>query len=208
MKTTLHLVRHGQTNWNLERRIQGQTNSQLTELGREQATTAGEQLSTIPFSAAYASTSHRAKDTAELILQHHALSLKLRDDMREIFLGDWEGHLYDDMRKQYPEPMRLFVEDPSQFSYGDAETFHQVQQRAMAVIEQLIEQHPGEDVLLVSHGIWIKTVLTAIEERAMELFWQPPKMENCSHSIIEIDNNIEFPLMSAKIKRYGGLDAW
>ena len=200
--TTLHLIRHGQTNWNLERRIQGQTDSVLTETGIEQAHRVAAILKSIPFTAAYSSSSIRARDTALAILQHHQIELTLRDDMREIFLGDWEGRLYQDVAEEDNENHRYFAEDPSRFNLSGAETFYQVQDRALAAIESIMNQHPGEEILLVSHGVWIKTILASIEQRAMEDFWRPPVMDNCCHSIIEFDQG------HAKIVQYAGQRQW
>lgn len=206
--TRLHLIRHGQTDWNLERRIQGQTDSQLTDLGRRQAQDIGSHLKAIPFSAAYASSSIRARDTAQVILQYHQQALRLRDDLREIFLGDWEGRLYADVQQQQPEAMGYFLEDPSLFALAGAESFFQVQERALNAVNEIIDQHRGQEILLVSHGVWIKTVLTAVEGRNMQDFWQPPKMANCCHSIIEFENGVANPALSAKIIRYAGFDEW
>jgi len=200
--TTLHLIRHGQTDWNLERRIQGQTDSTLSDDGRAQAASIANELSSHPFAAAYSSSSVRARDTATAILRHHAIELQLRDEMREILLGAWEGRLYQDVKEQDPINHGYFAEDPSRFALDGAETFYQVQARAMALVNDLVQQHPGEQVLLVSHGIWIKTILTHIEQRPMKNFWRPPQMENCCHSIIEFNQD------QAKIIQYAGLVQW
>lgn len=200
--TTLHFIRHGQTNWNLEKRIQGQTDSVLTNTGLEQAQKVAEDLKHIPFKAAYSSSSVRAKDTAQAILKHHKLDLTLRDDMREILLGDWEGRLYKDVAVEDQDNHRHFAEDPSQFDMPGAETFYQVQDRALNVVKHLVENHPNQDVLLVSHGLWIKTVMAHFEQRPMQDLWQPPSMSNCCHSIIEFDPD------DAKIVKYANLSEW
>ncbi len=200
--TTLHLIRHGQTNWNLEKRIQGQTDSVLTDTGIEQAKNVAEELKSIPFTAAYSSSSVRAKDTAKAILKHHPLDLSVRDDMREIFLGDWEGRLYADVAMEDPDNHNHFSKHPSKFDMPGAETFYQVQERALNVVQQLIKQHSAGDVLLVSHGLWIKTILVHFEQRPMQNLWHPPTMGNCCHSIIEFNQD------QAKIAKYAGLSEW
>jgi len=200
--TTLHLIRHGQTNWNLEGRIQGQTDSILTNNGLQQAQQRALELRDIPFTAAYSSSSIRAHDTAKAILQHHDVSLSLRDDMREIFLGSWEGNLYKDIEIQQPDNHRHFLKDPSCFNLDGAETFYQVQERASAALNTIVSQHPEEEVLLVSHGVWIKTILAHIEKRPMHDFWNPPVMDNCCHSIIEFNQD------QANIIQFAGLKQW
>ena len=202
--TTLHLIRHGQTDWNQERRIQGQTDSNLNALGHRQAEEIALQLKTIPFHAAYSSSSLRARDTATAILKHHGLTLNLRDDMREIHLGAWEGRLYAEVSaaENDKDHMRYFQQDPSQFNLPGAETFHDVQRRALAVITDLRAKHTNQHLLLVSHGIWIKSILAHLEQRHIRDFWQPPQMSNCCHSIVEFDGD------DAKIVQYAGFRQW
>ncbi|GAB1265048.1 histidine phosphatase family protein [Aurantivibrio infirmus] len=201
--TTVHLVRHGQTNWNLERRIQGQTDSFLTELGIQQAQKIASELKNIPFSRAYSSSSIRARDTANQILEHHQVPLQLDDQLREIQLGEWEGQLYADIEKTHPEPHQHFWGDPSLFQFPGAETFFELQQRALSSFKKIVSDNPNETILLVSHGIFIKSILTHVEGRNLQDFWRPPKMENCCHSIIEVSNDREF-----LIKKYANLERW
>lgn len=199
----IHLVRHGQTDWNLEKRIQGQTDSQLTELGKQQAKDVANELKDIPFTRAYASSSVRARDTANIILNHHDLSLKLEDKLREIHLGDWEGNLYADIAKTHPDPHQHFFNDPSQFYHPGAETFSEVQTRALAIFNQIVKDNSDEIILLVSHGIFIKSILAHFEGRTLENFWQPPAMSNCCHSIIDTSDP-----EAITIKKYANLAEW
>ena len=200
----LHLIRHGQTNWNVERRIQGQTDSQLTDEGRQQAQTIAEEIKSIPFTAAYASSSVRARDTANIILQHHhlPLPLALRDDMREINLGQWEGHLYADIAGQDKQHMHNFRHQPAEFSLPGAETFIDVQKRALAVVNFVKNNHTNQDVLLVSHGIWIKCILIHFAKRPISDFWELPPLSNCCHSIIEFNQD------EATIIQFAGSQEW
>jgi len=211
--TNIHLVRHGQTNWNLERRIQGQTESTLTDLGSEQALAIGAILKDTAFDSAYASSSIRARDTAQHIVNCRApeqkkLDLILDDQLREIFLGAWEGNLYDDIKEQDPVNHDHFFGDPSQFNVPGAETFLQTQERAITALEKIIAQEQGKTILLVSHGVWIKSVLTYLENRPLNQFWLPPKMTNCCHSILTHDGSDEFSLRNFKIQQYAGLMEW
>jgi len=173
--TTIHLIRHGQTNWNLEKRIQGQTESELTELGRQQARDVALALKDVNFDKAYSSSSVRAHDTAKHILEHHDLELSLDDQLREIFLGPWEGNLYDEMKVTHPEEHQHFWEDPSKFNLSGAESFYDTQTRAIDALEAIIEKEKGKTILIVSHGVWIKLLLAKIEERHLQDLWLPPK---------------------------------
>lgn len=159
--TTLFLVRHGQTHWNVERRLQGHMNSNLTETGRRQALLAGETLKGVPISAAFTSPSGRAVETAKGILGDRKIPLTPVEGLREIHLGPMEGLPIEEAMKRHPKACRDFWEAPHHFELPGAERFSQVQERALAAIEGLVSQHPGETLLLVSHAIAIKTVLAA-----------------------------------------------
>lgn len=199
----IHLVRHGQTDWNLERRIQGQTNSQLTALGRQQAQAIAEELKALSFAGAYASSSDRARDTAQYIVAHRGLDLTLWDELREISLGPWEGQLYDDIKAADEEGHGHFWEQPHLFQREGAETFAQLQQRAIDAIGRIAAAHPQQDVLVVSHGAFIKSVLCHVEGRHLSKFWHPPRMANCCHSIIRQTGPEQFV-----IDQYAGLTSW
>ncbi|SDI00178.1 histidine phosphatase family protein [Lutimaribacter saemankumensis] len=102
----LYLLRHGQTDWNRDRRIQGQMESDLTELGRTQAARQGEILGALPLPdgiAAFASPQRRTRQTAEIALGAAGLNPVFDDRLKEVGLGRWEGHLYADMAKAEPE---------------------------------------------------------------------------------------------------------
>ncbi len=193
----LHIIRHGQTNWNVERRIQGQTDSILTEVGVRQAQQAGEHLKTLNFDAAYTSSSVRARDTAAAILAHHNLQAVELDQLREIFLAHWEGRLYEEMHCEDGDNHNAFWEDPSKFKVEGAETFYDLQQRAVETLTQLAEKHIGDTILVVSHGAYIKSFLSFIEGRHLKDFWQPPRMKNCCHSIVNFENG------KFEIEQYG-----
>lgn len=188
----------------MERRIQGRTESTLTDVGIEQARQVARELQNVHFDRAYASSSVRARDTARYILEHHeGVDLELRDELREIFLGEWEGHLYADVKVSHPEHHQHFWEDPSSFALDGAESFHDLQARAVAVLNEITGENDGNSILVVSHGAFIKALLCHYEGRHLRDFWQPPQMSNCCHSIIE-----KRPDGAYVICQYAGLREW
>lgn len=184
--TRLHFIRHGETNWNSEGRIQGQTDSQLNQAGREQAIALKESLASIPLSRVYASSSVRARDTAVLAFGHLPVEFIYLDELREIFLGDWEGQLYAEVERVYPDHMDHFRNAPHRFDYPGAETFAELQERGLTVVNDIIQENKSREVAIVSHGALIKSVLSHYEGRDLSAFWEPPRMRNCSHSIVEV----------------------
>jgi len=180
----LHLIRHGQTDWNEERRAQGQSDSQLTATGKQQALDLGTLIGQLDFDKIFCSSSLRTKQTAERIFVNPKSDIEYLDSLREIFLGPWEGLLYDDIESKDPESYRHFWQEPHLFNVKGAETFYQLQQRAIKAVHSIAENFYGKKVAVVSHGALIKTLLCDAENRTIEELWKPPNMHNCAHSII------------------------
>jgi len=181
----LHLVRHGQTEWNTEQRYQGQLDSNLTEMGIRQAEGLAGQIQDFQFDGAYSSSSGRAVNTAKILLNNHSVDAEPVDSVREINLGIWQAKTRGEIEYNYPEQFDHFWHQPSKFQIDGAETFKQVQQRAMNFIELQVLKQNYERVLVVSHGICIKLMLCAMMNRSVDDIWDLPRMGNCSHSIIQ-----------------------
>ncbi|BCS97368.1 phosphatase [Desulfoluna limicola] len=157
--TTLYLVRHGQTTWNLERRLQGHLDSRLTETGRNQAMAAGELLSHTSITAAFASPLGRAMETAHLIIGQRNIPLTPKEGLKEIGLGLLEGMSMDEAKRAHPIPFANFWNQPHRFTLEGAETVSQLQKRVLRSITDIANNHAGQSLLLVSHAIAIKTAL-------------------------------------------------
>jgi broad specificity phosphatase PhoE len=200
--TKLHLIRHGETNWNAEGRIQGQMESVLSELGEHQARELQKNLRDYRFDHVFCSSSTRARQTAKLALGHIDRPFDYKDSLREIYLARWEGQLYEEIEATDPEAIHAFRHQPHTFDVRGAETFLDLQKRALDAIAEIVSQCSGQEVVIVSHGAWIKSVLCHYENRPISQFWQPPRMHNCCHSIIEIPVNGDKP----QIIRYADID--
>ncbi len=190
----LHLIRHGQTDWNEERRAQGQSDSQLTALGVEQARQLGEKLSDLHFDKIFCSSSLRTRQTAEHAFQERQQPITYLDSLREIHLGPWEGRLYDEIEEEDPDSFRHFWHEPHQFNVAGAETFYDMQNRAVDTIKDIAKDSLQQRVAVVSHGALIKTILAHIEELPMEELWKPPLMHNCAHNVIKMNDRGEFSI--------------
>lgn len=183
----LHLIRHGQTNWNEERRVQGQSESELTDLGIQQARELGERIAHMNFDQIFCSSSLRTRQTAEQVFKTSDIKIEYLDSLREIYLGPWEGSLYDDIAQREPDSHRHFWQQPHLFNVAGAETFFELQQRAITAVSKIAENFMQKKIALVSHGALIKSYLCHVEDRPMEKFWAPPAMHNCAHSIVELN---------------------
>ncbi len=191
----LHLIRHGQTNWNEERRAQGQSESVLTDLGMQQAKELGTRLRHVPFDALFCSSSLRTRQTAAYAFPSWKKPITFLDSLREIRMGDWEGKLYDELKSEFPESYQHFWHEPQKFNVLGGETFFQLQNRALEAIRDMYRHHAGQLVALISHGALIKTVLAHIEGQHMAKLWDPPMMLNCAHSIICVRAENDFQIL-------------
>lgn len=185
---TLYLVRHGETNWNAERRVQGQMDSVLNERGINQAETLRPTIEKLSIERAYTSTSLRTRQTAEILLSGSDLTLIPDPDLMEIKLGPWEGRLWSDVDEFYPDKSRIFKNEPHRFELEDAESYLDVQQRGMTCIRKIALDccsNGVNNVLVVSHGMYIKTLIAGLAKVPLELVRSGPDIENCSLSIID-----------------------
>ncbi len=183
--TQLYLIRHGETVWNAEGRIQGWADSELNDFGLAQAQARSAAVIDLKCDAAYSSTSVRTRQTIHALLDGNTAAVRYRDELREIGLGPWEGCRRADIKMDQPEQYRYFFEQPERFNVEGAETFTQLQTRGIAAMQNIVEQHGGQRVLVVSHGAMIKSIVLKVLGWPLTQMWQEPLIENCSCSLLE-----------------------
>lgn len=159
-KTELWLVRHGVTDWNIEKRYQGSTDIPLNAEGIAQARAAALQLRGEQFAALYCSPMIRTRQTAHEISQVVGLPILTDERLREGCQGEWETLLLDEIDQLYPgmrEKRRL---DPVHNSPPGGETMLQVAQRVAQAADDIARAHPGQKVLVVSHGMALAALIS------------------------------------------------
>lgn len=159
--TELWLVRHGQTDWNLAGRWQGQASNApgLNETGRAQALSIREGLQGIGFSALYSSDLLRARQTAELIAEPLGLTVTLEPRLREMNLGSWEDLCSEEIEARYPHELAERARNPFYRRAPNGESPCEVAERVLTAIDLIANKHRSETVLIVSHGIVLATVI-------------------------------------------------
>jgi broad specificity phosphatase PhoE len=157
--TTLVLIRHGQTDWNVEGRWQGQADPPLNETGREQARRAAEYQGQLGFTALYSSDLQRAMETAQIISAEMRLPVIPEPRLREINLGKWQGMLSADIQAQYPDEFRTWHESPLKAHPPDGEDIPKLAVRVLEAINEMIARHPKRRVGVVTHELPIAIVL-------------------------------------------------
>lgn len=164
--TNLLLIRHGETEWNAARRIQGHSNSALSRLGRRQAEAVAARLSQTPIRAVYSSDLARALDTAAPLAAHHDLTVHPVPGLREKGYGDWEGMTEAEVITASPDGWhRYHVLRELNYPIPGGETWQDVQTRIVTVLRQILSDHPGPDetIAVVGHGASLRpAVLDAL----------------------------------------------
>ena len=155
--TELLLVRHGETDWNLERRVQGQTDIELNTTGIAQAHALAEALADVYLVGVVASDLARARDTAAIVAEQQRLELRLDPGLREKDFGTWEGLTDTEIAKRFPGAL--------EGNWGDGETSEAVAARAIAAVGRARAVHPTGPVLVVSHGGPLRALLAHFEIR-------------------------------------------
>jgi broad specificity phosphatase PhoE len=156
--TTLLLVRHGETDWNAEGKLQGHTDRPLNDFGRRQAKALADRLAGEDVAAIYASDLARAKETAEIVGTRLGLPVVIDADLREKNWGSWEGLTADE---------RLAVE-------FQGETTEEHRERTLRAVRRIAERHPGQRVVIVTHGGSLRRIQAAVSGVAL------PVIDNCA----------------------------
>jgi broad specificity phosphatase PhoE len=162
--TELWLVRHGQTDWNLQGRYQGQADPPLNETGLAQADRAAEVLAGGRYAAVYSSDLERARVTAEAIGRRLGMAVRIDPRLREINQGAWEGLLVTEIQERYPVEWEVRQRDRLNFrAPGGGESVQDVAARIWAAVDDLAARHPHESLILVSHGLALATILCRVQ---------------------------------------------
>ncbi|WP_170145192.1 histidine phosphatase family protein [Ammoniphilus oxalaticus] len=159
--THFYLIRHGETDWNHLKKLQGHTDIPLNESGIKQAKRIAKRLATTPIDHFYSSDLKRAKRTAQEIVRYHDLKPVLQaEEFRERCYGEWEGLHWDQIPKLYPG---YGGGRPLGGEFG-IETYEAMQQRGMSKLTELIGAHPNQHIAIISHGGFINSILHLISD--------------------------------------------
>lgn len=187
IRLNIYIVRHGETEWNLAKKLQGWKNSDLTDKGIEGAKLLSERLKDVNFDFIYSSPQVRALETANYIRKGQE-KLVILEEIKEMGFGEWEGLEKEKLESLYGEEYYNFWEKPHLYKTSGGESFEQLKERVELGIGKIIE-NGGDNVLIVSHGVVIKTIQAIVKGHRLEEFWTPPFLENTSLTLIELRDN-------------------
>jgi broad specificity phosphatase PhoE len=183
----LLLVRHGQSTWNHEHRIQGQLDPPLSDEGRRQAAQLGRRLAGRSFVALYSSDLQRAAETSRLVGQAIGLEAQPMAALREINLGEWEGLQTEELAVRFPEAWAGWTEEPNWDLVPGGEGSAAFERRVTEVMDSLFARHQQGDVLVVTHGGVIQIALHHVVGRPGRGIF-PFRIQNASLTVIEKRN--------------------
>lgn len=185
----IYLFRHGETDWNKERRLQGQTDIPLNEYGRELAVRTAEAMGEISFDRAFCSPLKRARETAGILLGAAETPLETDRRLMEVGFGECEGAGFDEAKQNPAHPLYNFYVHPERYvPPKGGETFQEVQQRGRQFLEEKIYPLEGVcgSVLIVAHGAFNRGILNDILGIPLERFWEI-ELPNCAASILSLE---------------------
>ncbi len=169
--TTILAVRHGETAWNRESRIQGQLDIPLNALGQAQAQRLGRALAGERLDAIYSSDLARAWQTAEAIAATTGLPLSAEPALRERSFGIFQGLSWSEIEQQWPAQSERWRRREPDFAAEGGESLQDFYQRAVATVERLAQAHPGQTIVIVAHG----GVMDCLHRAGRRLSLQAPR---------------------------------
>ncbi len=191
--TELLLVRHGETDWNAERRWQGHADPPLNEQGRTQARELADRLAGERVDAVYASDLRRARETAEIVAERLGAEVHSLPELREIDVGNWSGLTTAEIGERFPGALERMKEHG--YGWRDGETPPQLAERVLGAVRRIAAEHPAGRVLVVGHGGTIRAIRAAAAGvDYAEYRRRTPVVENCSVSRLTCEDGGFRPL--------------
>ena len=169
--TRILAVRHGETLWNRETRIQGFTDIDLSDHGRWQAQQLAQALREEPVAACYASDLSRARNTAQAVADVHGHMVHTDPGLRERCFGQFEGHTWTEIETQWPEASQAWRQRVPDWEPQGGESLIRLQARVLTTLNRIAQRHMGEQILVVVHG----GVLDILYRAATRLDLQAPR---------------------------------
>ena len=180
----LTLIRHGETIWNLEKRVQGLTDIELNETGIDQARKLALSLQDFPIDTIYSSPLKRAFQTAEIINRFHRKDIRVEPGLMEMDQGEFEGLTFQELLAREKDFIRKWIADPESVRMPGGESLAELQNRAWPPVEKLLAA--GQNALIVSHNFTIAAILCRLRNIRLSEF-RSTCVDNASRTHIRIE---------------------
>ncbi|MDQ0151029.1 histidine phosphatase family protein [Eubacterium multiforme] len=157
---TVYLTRHGQTEWNLEKRLQGHGNSPLTEFGLNRAKELSKRMADIKIDKIYTSPIERAYKTACIVRGDKDIEIKTHEGLKEMNFGDYEGQITEEVMKENPDwDISAIMRGNLEMRAPNGETLGEVRERVNSAMKDILKESEDKSILIVGHGITLKAIL-------------------------------------------------
>lgn len=185
----IYLTRHGETQWNIENRLQGWKNSELTEKGISHARLLGERLSQTSFHAIYTSSSERALQTTNYVNAGRDVPVFIEPDLKELAFGEWEGKTHKEIEEVDQKEYFHFWNAPHLYNHQPhkGEGLADFKKRVEGTFKRIIAENTSGNLLIVTHGVVIKAILSYVMDIPTEKMWETPFIHGTSLSIFQWD---------------------
>ena len=160
-ETTLIVIRHCETDWNRDKRMQGTTDTALSALGRAQAQALGRRLAKHGFTTLYSSDLSRARDTAQAIAEHAGRDVVADARLRERRFGIFEGLTAGEILSRYPDEHARFTSRDPDYEVPGGESAKSFMERCLGCLCEIAGRHAGEEVVVVTHGLVLDSLYRA-----------------------------------------------
>lgn len=166
-------LRHGQALNNTERILAGRTPGiPLTDKGVDQAQKAAKFLEDMNISAIYSSPIERAKNTAQIVGNHNSVDVRIDDRLIELDMGKFTGMPYEEIFSSHGNVFMKFYKGELEIAHNGVETFADVKKRVLSIVDHVLENHPNENVVLVTHMDPIKAMLSTVMSLSPENLYE------------------------------------
>lgn len=189
----LYMVRHGETDWNKARKIQGQVDILLNEFGRHLAIETGKGLKDVSFELCISSPLLRAVETAELILDKKDVPVITDKRIMEMAFGVWEGRCCSEEGWDLPQEFRDFFEAPERYRAPEGgEDFYMMRERLEDFLKELYQRDDLKDknVLITTHGAALCGILNLMKDKPISEYWGKGVHKNCAVTEVEVKDGL------------------
>lgn len=187
----IYIVRHGETVWNEKKLLQGRTDIELNDKGRELAIITGKNLQHTHFDVVYSSPLKRAHETAKLIVGSRNIPIITNDLIKEMCFGDWEGQNMSELLRDPNQDFQYFFKHPELYHpTGSGESFQELCARAAKFMTEYIEplSATATRVMIVAHGAINKAMMMHVKKHELKDFWSGGLQQNCNVIILDYTN--------------------
>lgn len=178
------LIRHGETDWNAQQIFRGRVDIPLNESGLAQARAVRESLKDREIDRIYSSPLSRAFETARILGENRNLKIETEEAFIDIDFGRWQGLSHKKVREVHKDLYEMWLSNPQTVTFPEGESLEAVRTRSEKALEELVKNHPGETLAIVSHRVLNKVLLCAVLGVELSHFWYI-RQDTCAINVFE-----------------------